>query len=465
MNKDFFSMTESGVESGAMSEEQLVKALSAGYGTDSATYINGRAMMPEDIELTMVNAMREQREDCKLMNKLKTRPVKSTVHEYNRRTEVGDYENLSVGEGDGSPDTNQSVERVTRQVKFLQTRRAVTDQMEVVDSFENAYESEKLSGTLAILKGAERMSFHGDSSVIPTEWDGLIKQILKSKNPNVSDLRGQSIGSAGEEVITDMIRMISESGGDASTLFMPMILGMDIQNLARDRIRFGTNDRSMTPVFDSYPTPYGTIKFGEEEGVDKFYRVKGIISANGNPQERPAAPAATASAAAPTDGSVSQFLAADAGNYKYTIHAINKFGISDGFPLAANVVVAAGNVVTLTITPAASNPGTGFIICRSTVGGSKLMELARIGIADAATTVFVDLNKDLPGTASMLFLTEKKLQTIAEFYQLLPLRVRPLFESNKAEKPFFVQLWGAPDLKVPEWCGLIQNIAYQGGLY
>jgi hypothetical protein len=93
------------------------------------------------------------------------------------------------------------------------------------------------------------------------------------------------------------------------------------------------------------------------------------------------------------------------------------------------------------------------------------MELARIGIADTPTTVFVDLNNDLPGTASMLFLTEKKLQTIAEFYQLMPMRVRPLFESNRAEKPFFVQLWGAPDLKVPEFCGLVQNIAYSGGLY
>ena len=54
-----------------MSEDQLLKALSAGYGTDSATFAGGRAMIPEDIESTMINAMREQKEDCKLMNMMK----------------------------------------------------------------------------------------------------------------------------------------------------------------------------------------------------------------------------------------------------------------------------------------------------------------------------------------------------------------------------------------------------------
>jgi hypothetical protein len=90
------------------------------------------------------------------------------------------------------------------------------------------------------------------------------------------------------------------------------------------------------------------------------------------------------------------------------------------------------------------------------------MELARIGKTGAVTT-FTDLNDTLPGTADMLFLTEKNLQTVVEFYQLMPLRMRPLFESNRAEKPFFIQLFGAPDLKVPKWCGIAKNISYKGG--
>ena len=137
--KDFFLETDVGAETAVMSEEELAKSLTAGYGTDSAQYVGGRAMIPEDIEITMINAMREQKEDCKLMNIIKKRPVRSTVHEFNRRNDAGDYENATAEEGGGSVVTDQTIQRVTRQVKFLQTRRAVTDQMEIVDSFENAF--------------------------------------------------------------------------------------------------------------------------------------------------------------------------------------------------------------------------------------------------------------------------------------------------------------------------------------
>ena len=127
--------------------------------------------------------------------------------------------------------------------------------------------------------------------------------------------------------------------------------------------------------------------------------------------------------------------------------------------------MAAGAGVTLTITPAATNAGTGFIICRSVKGGSKVMEMARIANdTQNANTVYVDLNADLPGTAEMLFLTEKKLQTISEFFQFSPLRLFPMYPTDRLVTPFIMVIWGTPALKVPEWCGVITNIQYAGGL-
>jgi len=459
---DLFLETEAGVETAVTSEQELVKALSAGYGTDSAQYVGGRAMIPEDIEITMINAMREQKEDCKMMNLIKKRPVKSTVHEYNRRYDVGDYENATAGEGEGSPNTEQTIQRVTVPIKYLQTRRAVTDQMEIVDGFEDAFESEKLAGTLTVIKAAERLCFHGDSDVVPTEWDGIPKLInkLPEDQRQVKDYRGKTIATIGEDVITDMMHDIAAAGGDANILFFPLILTMDIQGLIKDRIRFATTDKSASPVLEDYPTPYGTLKFGNEVGPNKFYRVKGPISANGDTNMRPNAPSGvTPSVAA---NSKSKFFTNDGGNYRYSVHAVNQYGISSGFNLTSPVAVAAGDAVNLAITADTSKPGTGFILCRSEKGGTITMEIARIARTGNVTT-FTDLNEDLPGTANMLFLTEKKLQTVIEFYQLMPLRMRPLFESNKAEKPFFIQLFGAPDLKVPRWCGIVKNLAYKGG--
>jgi hypothetical protein len=462
---DLFLETEAGAETAVTSEQELVKALSAGYGTDSVQYVGGRAMIPEDIEITMINAMREQKEDCKMMNLIKKRPVRSTVHEYNRRYDVGDYENATAGEGEGSPNTEQTIQRITVPIKYLQTRRAVTDQMEIVDSFENAFESEKLAGTLTILKAAERLCFHGDSDVVDTEWDSLPKQInrLPEADRNIEDYRGKTIANIGEEVITDMMHRIADAGGDANILFFPLILTMDIQALLRDRIRFLTGDKNMAPVFEDYPTPYGTLKFGNSVGPNKFYRTRGLISPNGDLNMRPNAPTVTPSVAAATtaDGK-SKFTTNDNGNYNYTIHAVNKYGISPGYSLTGAVAVNAGDAVKLAITADSSKPGTGFIICRSAKNGTIVMELARIG-KTGTVTIFTDLNDTLPGTADMLFLTEKNLQTVVEFYQLMPLRMRPLFESNRAEKPFFIQLFGAPDLKVPKWCGIAKNISYKGG--
>lgn len=458
MANDFFDT----VELGQMSEEQLLKSLQAGYGTDSADFRGGRALVAEDIEVTMINAMREQREDCKMMNTIKKRPVSSTVHEYNVTDDVGTHEFLSVPEGGGSETSDRSIRRVTRQIKYLQDRRAVTDQMEIVSTFEDVFEAEKLAGTLNVLKGAEYLCFHGDSSVVPVQFDGIPVQIEKSLDPNILDVRGESIGKKGEAIITDPVGVIFEKGGDANKLFFPPILAQDIQDLIRDRIRFGTDGSgAMSLVVDKYPTPYGsTVSFGVDEGADKFYKVKGVVTAAGSTVRRPEPPASvTATASA---DSKSKFQNTDAGNYKYTVHSINAYGISESKELDAAVAVAAGNKVTLEIEPSAKGDETGYIICRSAKDGDVVMEMVRIGRQTEKTT-FDDLNKDLPGTASMLFLTEKKLQTVVEWFQLIPLRLRPLYESNKAETPFFIQLFGAVEAKVPSWCALVKNIAYRGG--
>jgi hypothetical protein len=147
------------------------------------------------------------------------------------------------------------------------------------------------------------------------------------------------------------------------------------------------------------------------------------------------------------------------------VHAVNEYGISKATNAGAAVSVAAGQAVTLTITPDSVKPGTGFIITRSGKDGSVLMEMIRIGQdTENAATTYDDLNGDLPGTAEMLFMTEQKIQMVAEFRQLLPITSIPLPLMPSLVQPFVIALFGAPLLKVPEWCGLVKNIQYPGGL-
>jgi hypothetical protein len=123
--------------------------------------------------------------------------------------------------------------------------------------------------------------------------------------------------------------------------------------------------------------------------------------------------------------------------------------------------VAAGDVVTLTITPDKVNPGTGFIITRSAKDGSVLMEMTRIGRdTQHPDTTYVDANDDLPGTAEMLFITEQKIQVVSEFMQLMPITSIPLPLLPSLVQPFVMALF----VKAPHWCGIVKNIQYTGGL-
>ncbi|MDR2484893.1 MAG: hypothetical protein LBD55_05820 [Treponema sp.] len=456
--------------------EELRKALQAGYGTDAAQFAGGRTLQPESMELTMLMAMREQPEDCKLMNQIARRPVSSTVHQYNVRTEAGaDYQFLTAGEGGEANATDQDIKRIYKDIKYLQTYRSVTDQMLAVESFESALAAEKMAGTLTILKAAEYLCFHGDSGVNSTEYDGLIKVITdnrgKPAEANAVDLRGRSIGTAGRRFFDEPAERIYQAGGDCNILYFPPPLAADIQELAvGDSVRYIGNmslkpdgGNAATAVADHFTTPFGNrINFGESCGADNFFRVKGKTEASGNVQTRSAAPTAALAAQAGVSGSL--FLAAQAGTYQYAARGINRFGISTA-STAASVAVAANGGAVITITPSPTGLETGYIITRSEKDGSNLMEMKRIPRdTQNPETVYTDKNEDLPGTAEALWLTEKRLQTILEFYQLIPLHYRPLYENKTAEKPFLIQLFGAADLKVPTFCAVTKNIQYRGGL-
>ena len=461
------------VSSGAMDANEvneLQKALEAGYGTDSANFTGGRALIPENLEAEVINVVDQLKEDCKIMNSVKKTPVRSTVHEVNLRTSHGDYRHLSVAEGGVSVDTNQSLERKPFAVKYLQSRRSVTKQMEAAETFEGALASEKLAGVETIIKASEFQCFHGDSSVVPTEFDGFIASIKKAKadEKNIIDLQGKTLGNYGEKIFDEIAAKVRGKGGFLDKALFPVVLAKDIKEMFADRQRYIMNQPLPNLSFKTIPD-YGTAVganialSGEDAGDDMLYEVKGEVVAEGDATKRPAAPASvTASAAA---GAGSQFVAADAGDYKYTVHAVNQYGISAGTAVAAPVAVAAGNIVTLTIKPGAGVAATGYIICRSKKDGSAVMEMDKVADSGSSTTTYADNNSELPGTASMLFLPKKRLQNVYTFAQLLPVCTFPLAPVASAETPFLVMMYGVLEVRAAKHLGFVKNISYNGGLY
>lgn len=464
----FFDNVSSG-EMSAGEVNELQKALAAGYGTDSSQFTGGRALIPENLESEVVNVVAQLKEDCKVMNSVKKTPVRSTVHEVNLRTGHGDYRHLSVAEGGASIDTDQSLERKTFAMKYLQTRRSVTKQMEAAETFEGALASEKLAGVETIIKGAEYQCFHGDSAIVPTEFDGFLASIKKANaaDQNIINLKGSTLGNYGEKIFDEIAAMVRGKGGFLDKALFPTVLAKDIKEIFADKQRYLMNNPIPNLSFKTIPD-YGTAiganiaLSGEEAGDDMFFEVKGEVVAEGDATRRPAAPTSVTASAS---GSGSSFTANDAGDYMYTVHAVNQYGISAGTSIAAAVTVAAGNKVALTITPGSGVAATGFIICRSKKDDTKVMEMDKVAKSGNATTVYEDTNDELPGTASMIFLPKKRFQPVYTFGQLLPACTFPLAPTNTAETPFLVMLYGGLEVRAPKHCGLVKNISYNGGLY
>lgn len=473
---DFF---DAGAELGTINNadvEGLKKSLSAGYGTDAAAFTGGRAIIPENCETEVQNLLAMKRQDCKILNTIKKDIATSTVHEVPQRIDEGDYEFLAIKEGEEPASSAQQLRRKTWEMKYLGCKRGVTRQMEIAKTFEGALASEKIAGTDSVIKGLEHMMLCGDSSVVPAEFDSFEASIRKAPaaEQNLMSLRGKHLKDAGEKAFDEIAMMCRMNGGTIDKAIFPLTLSKDVKFVMWDKFRFAYHNPN--EPLPSYATASGAkIDFdGANAGGDKFYSPKGPITAKGSTSKRPSKPASVVGVAVTgNDAKGSEFLTDDdAGAYKYTVHAINQYGISEGTDVTvvsdattvATVTVAKDGGAKLTITAGTGNEPTGYIICRSKKGGTEVMEMTRIAVGTGTTTDFVDLNHDLPGTASMLFLPNQEEQAYM-LTQLMPISTIPLPYAPTMEQPFLVAFFGALEVRAPQYCGLIKDIGYDGGLY
>lgn len=463
----------------------LEKALNAGYGSDAASYTQGRALQREDLEATLVTVLDVKQNDCKLFHKMHKQPVSSTVHQVNRETDVGDDQFLFVGEGDRAREGDPAFQRKIYETKYMSSKWQVSHPLTLTDNSENPINASKVAAVMRVTKGTERALFHGDSSASPKQYDGLLK-ILRDSAAQTGvderlkatrmDIRGLEIGEsstalnidAGEALFDEVAEKAYNKGGDLAEAYFPPVLAKQFKKMYSDRLRFTTsnNEFTMEKLPNIVTAVNSTIKIRDDAGADKMFKVKGPIVAAGDSVNRPGTPAGITAATA--SDSASEFTTGFAGNYMYSVHAINEYGISEAATISSAVSVASGDKVTLTITkPATGGAVTGYIICRSNAGGTTMMEMVRCADSGNATTTYVDLNKDLPGTASIVLLTPStdEMKPNASFGQLMGMSNFDLPTDSSLAHRGVVALYGMLEVRAPEYCAIIDNVGYQGGLY
>lgn len=479
---DIFNTTE-GFENVTTESQELEKALNAGYGTNASEFEGGRALQIEDLESTLVSVLDVNQNECKLFNKVHKQNMGSTVHQIIRRTSVGDDEFNFVGEGELAREDNQKLERKIFESKYLATKYKVSHQLTLTKQAENALATEKTAAVVRIARSAERAFFHGDSSVNPKSYDGLLKTIIDSaRNTDVAeknratiiDMRGKQLGSDNNtyDIFNEISEKVISKGGDLNEAYFPLPVAQQFYKLWNDKIRFIIGEKNAMANLErlpNIPTATGSIIKIQEgnTGIDKQFKVKGKVYASGDREKRPNAPK-TVTVSANVSVSDSNFTDAYAGDYLYEVFALNSYGISGGATPSGAVTVAKGGSVTITITPDENGKeATGYIICRSKANGTEVMEMTRIKAKSEENTVYTDLNNELPGTTDIILLSSKtqELSDNLSFAQLMPISSFELPRDSSWAHRGTVALYGTPELRCPELCGIIHNLGYAGGLY
>lgn len=450
-----YNMTEGFGEVGGDTIEQLRKALTAGSGVDAGSFTGGRALIPESLEGTLVNILFTQK-DAVLFQTLKKKAIKSPVHQWDERSDVGADDGAWVDEAGTAPaDTDQTIARKYATVKYLQTKRTVTLQATLANMIEPAMALEQNAGALWIVRNIEKALFYARSDMVTQQIDGLEKQIPSG---NVLDVRGASANSTSfEDLIGQAARTARDAYGKTSLILTSTIVMQDVQRLLRDRLRFPAGGgQAGSAVFDKYPTPFGEpdLKY------DLFIKEGGVPVASSLTALRPDAPTIGTFS---TNSATSQFGAGDLGTYYYKVVAVNQYGDSPATAASSQAVSTAGYDIRFQITKGTATP-TAYKIYRSKKGAAdgtdcRLMDIVAYS---ASPQTYTDLNANLPATSSAYLLTMEDVFDAIEWFQFLPLMKFDLYPTNSAVYPFLMLLFGALALKKPNQHLRIKNIAPDG---
>lgn len=460
--------------SGEMGGDQfaeLQKALTMGNTvTDVAQLQGGGALRIQSLERTMMSTIQEN-DDFSLFNELVKSNATATVDEWTEQSGIGGFlggsTNTEIGAINAA--TGQYARR-TGSVKYLMTRREVSFVATLGNNIVEAEAVEQQNGALQLLTDAEYLCFNGDDAVVPTEFPGIHAQLKAGISAglvapeNIVDLAGGAMTDITAISTAAQTIRSYENFGRVTHIFLPPACQTDLDLGLQPAYRVplthvpGGGIEQGAPVV-GIRTSFGDIKtkadvFIPDERMQKPFEVKFAALAAANNFT-------PASVAGEADSDVSSaFKTGQDGNYYYLVAGVNANGQSVG-KVSAQVAVAPGDSVTLTIGQSAGGLETGYVIYRSRRNGSTAVDdfrmMARVP-KTGATTVFVDQNRDIPGTCKAYMLNMKSGANAINWRQLLPMMRFNLYPTVSAVVPWAQLLFGYLRLAKRRQHAIVTNI-------
>ena len=396
--------------------QALLKALEAGsYNAAPSTLVQGAALQIEDLSSTM-QVVTFDDSHIKLQKMLKVESCKSTLAQFDRQMSYGIFGGSAQVEGAVGQEEDSQFARIVVPMAFYSHIRRVTVVANIIDTVDGV-KAEERAGSDAAKKLAADIEFDLFRGKADFSNGGVFDGSMAALPalPNILGLDAQIRMSDGIRNARDL--MFEEYGSNLS--IVQQVGGTLTQDAIEDaHVRSGQNHGSAEKLIVDLLvlSAYNKISYGKERivlagsatdatasdlkrqwvsgGTVNIEASRFLAGKTGPAQARDGSPGAPSISNAAAAASTS--LAA--GTYTFYATAVNERGESSKSNVPATAI-AAGDKVTVTITPSGTGVSRYFNVYRTLAGGSVATAkfIGRVANSGAATTDFVDLGNKRPG--------------------------------------------------------------------
>jgi len=380
---------------------------------------SGGALSRQSLDITFVALVSTDR-DFKFLKQLPRRDVKQVIAEYNiNRSHGGGWTRSSyIGQSDEPVFADAVIQRLFAEMNYLSEGYSFNKVIETTDTVQDPEIIQSNGALRRLAESMNRAFFFGNRTVNPTMQDGFLATVQKEDSSFVFDSRGQLLDDTTIKEMSAQIRTqtfgvvdklwmapetkalydqnyailgkqtVFQNAGDRDNLMLGnIVMGIADGNAYNNKIQF-EDDIWLDRHKWSVPTKW-------DQNSKRF--IEGATS-----DTAPAKPTVTATTVAPSVPN-SKWDTSYAGSYQYRVSAGNyRMGYSEA-STTATATVASGGAIQLTMTPAAGVQTTSFAIFRNMKAGNAIMRwLDEVKANAVGTTIYTDLNENLPGTTIMI---------------------------------------------------------------
>jgi len=450
---------------------ELQKAMEAGYGSDVSQLTGAGALRIQSLEKTMLSTIQENKHFA-LFNELAKTNATATVDEWTEQSGIGGFLGGSTNTETGTIQNAQGqYNRRVGMVKFLMTRREISFVATLQNAIVEAEAVEAQNGALQLLTDAEFLCFEGDSTVVPTEFDGIATQIeTLNGGDHIIDAGGLPLNSI--DMVDRAAAQIAGFGnfGTPTHIFTSQLVQSDFNTNLDPAFRVAltgqSNEVALGAPVKGISTSWGDIKnvpdvFIRDERQMMPFEVDYPAVAAANASMAPA----SVTTAHGSDAA-SKFAAGQAGNYYYAVASVSAAGQSP-VVVTGQVAVSAGDKVTLTITKSAVSSETGYAIYRGRLNGTNDLTDLRLVCRiprnfGGNTTTYVDYNRKIPGTTKAYIMNMAPGAQAITWRQMLPMTKFPLYPTASAVVPWAQLLFGYLRIGKRKHHVVIENVVASG---